>query len=175
MSTNKFAAIDFETADEKSDSACSLSIVIVQNYKIIKQVNFLIQPPRDRFIFTYIHGIKWSDVKEMPTFSNLWPSISQHFSDIDFIAAHNASFDRNVLYSCCQKAYITPPSTPFVCTVDLSRKIWGIYPTKLPDVCKKLGISLNHHNAASDAMACAQIVIAAYNKNNLHAFLQNKY
>ncbi|MFA5187667.1 MAG: exonuclease, partial [Patescibacteria group bacterium] len=34
-------------------------------------------------------------------------------------------------------------------------------PTKLPDVCRRLKIPLNHHDAASDAEACARIVMAA--------------
>jgi DNA polymerase-3 subunit epsilon len=80
---------------------------------------------------------------------------------LDFIAAHNAAFDRSVLQACCLKASLKPPSIPFICTVELARKVWNIYPTKLPDVCNKLGISLDHHNAASDALACASIVIAA--------------
>ena len=37
----------------------------------------------------------------------------------------------------------------------------GIRPTKLPDVCRRLGIPLLHHDAASDATACARIVLAA--------------
>jgi DNA polymerase-3 subunit epsilon len=43
----------------------------------------------------------------------------------------------------------------------LARKKWKLYPTKLPDVCRYLDIPLNHHEALSDAMACAKIVIAA--------------
>jgi DNA polymerase-3 subunit epsilon len=39
--------------------------------------------------------------------------------------------------------------------------VWGIYPTKLPNVCRHLGISLNHHEASSDAEACARIMIRA--------------
>lgn len=31
----------------------------------------------------------------------------------------------------------------------------------LPDVCARLGIELNHHDALSDAEACARIAIAA--------------
>jgi DNA polymerase-3 subunit epsilon len=31
----------------------------------------------------------------------------------------------------------------------------------LPDVCSYLGLPLRHHDPASDAEACAQIVIAA--------------
>jgi DNA polymerase-3 subunit epsilon len=45
--------------------------------------------------------------------------------------------------------------------VRLARRVWGIYPTRLSDVCRRLGIPLRHHDAASDAEACARIVIAA--------------
>ena len=53
------------------------------------------------------------------------------------------------------------PSLPFRCTVQLSRQTWSIFPTKLSDVCRELGIALNHHEALSDATACAQIMLAA--------------
>ena len=43
----------------------------------------------------------------------------------------------------------------------MARRAWNICPTKLSDVCRKLGIALNHHEALSDAMACARIVLAA--------------
>jgi DNA polymerase-3 subunit epsilon len=45
--------------------------------------------------------------------------------------------------------------------VKLARQTWRLYPTKLPNVCNYLGIPLDHHNAASDAEACARIVLAA--------------
>jgi len=47
--------------------------------------------------------------------------------------------------------------------VQLARSCWNIRPTKLPNVCRRLGISLHHHRADSDAEACAHIVIAARN------------
>jgi DNA polymerase-3 subunit epsilon len=50
---------------------------------------------------------------------------------------------------------------PFVCTVQVAREVWDIRPTKLPDVCGHLGLSLKHHSANSDAEACARILIAA--------------
>ena len=56
---------------------------------------------------------------------------------------------------------ISPPKRPFVCTVELARAKWGIYPTTLPDVCRRLGISLRHHEPGPDAEACARIVLAA--------------
>jgi DNA polymerase-3 subunit epsilon len=58
---------------------------------------------------------------------------------------------------------LSRPSLPFVCTVKLARTVWSVYPTKLPDVCRHLKIPLKHHQADSDAEACARIVIAARN------------
>ncbi|NNN06310.1 MAG: hypothetical protein HKL90_10460 [Elusimicrobia bacterium] len=43
----------------------------------------------------------------------------------------------------------------------IARKAWAIRPTKLPDVCRHLGLKLSHHDALSDAEACANIVLAA--------------
>jgi DNA polymerase-3 subunit epsilon len=159
MST--FAAIDFETASYSRDSACSIGIVVVSNGKITAKEQYFIRPPSPEFVFTYIHGLTWDHVKDAPRFKKLWPQVSGILKGVDFLAAHNASFDRSVLGACCETVGLTPPSLPFVCTMNLARSKWSIYPTKLPDVCRKLKISLQHHQALSDAEACARIVIAA--------------
>ena len=156
-----FVALDFETADYKPDSACAIGIVRVQKGKIVERAHHLIQPPRKWFRFTYIHGITWKDVAAKPTFAELWPEVEGLFKDVEFIAAHNAGFDRRVLTACCDAAGLAPPEPEFLCTVALSRSKWGIYPTKLPNVCSRLGIELKHHEALSDAEACARIVMTA--------------
>ena len=156
-----FAAIDFETADYGHDSACSVAIVWVRGNKIVDKTHFLIRPPRSSFIFTYLHGITWRHVKNQPTFGELWPQIADRLSGVKFIAAHNAGFDRSVLMKCCLSARMMMPEPGFECTVNLARQVWNIHPTKLPDVCAYLKIPLKHHDAASDAEACARIVIAA--------------
>jgi DNA polymerase-3 subunit epsilon len=157
-----FVAIDFETADCPHDSACAVGLVRVENHRIVDRTYSLIKPPRKKFVFTHIHGITWEDVANQPTFHELWPTYSPMLEDIDFLAAHNASFDRSVLNKCCSTAGLQPPNIPFRCTVHLARRTWNIYPTKLNHVCDHLGITLKHHQAASDAEACALIVIAAY-------------
>ena len=159
MST--FAAIDFETASYARDSACAIGIVVVADGRIAAREQFLIRPPSPDFVFTYIHGLTWDDVRDAPGFDALWPRMSAILEGADFLAAHNASFDSGVLGACCEAAGYAPPALPFVCTMNLARSQWRIFPTKLPDVCRKLGISLQHHQALSDAEACARIVIAA--------------
>lgn len=157
----QFVAIDFETADQGADSACAVGLVKVEGGKIVDRLHHLIKPPRRYFLFTYIHGIEWAHVAGKPSFAQLWPEIDRFMEGSQFLAAHNAGFDRRVLNACCAAAGIVPPNRKFLCTVQLARKAWAIRPTKLPDVCGHLGIELNHHEALSDAQACAQIVMAA--------------
>lgn len=158
---SNFVAIDFETADQGRDSACSVALVIVRNGRIVDSVQRLIRPPRDRMMFTHIHGITWSDVAGEPDFAGIWPGLADIVAEADFLAAHNAPFDRGVLEGCCQAYGLPVPAKHFVCTVRLAREVWNIYPTKLPNVCQHLGLALKHHDALSDATACANIVLRA--------------
>jgi len=157
----RFVAIDFETADHEPDSACSVALVRCEGGEIVAREQRLIRPPRSRFVFTYIHGIGWEDVEGEPDFGETWRGLRPLLDGAEFLAAHNASFDARVLAACCRSSGLEPPPLPFRCTVALARATWGIYPTKLPDVCRFLDIPLSHHDAASDAEACARIVLAA--------------
>ncbi|MBK8870128.1 MAG: 3'-5' exonuclease [Elusimicrobia bacterium] len=157
----RFAAIDFETANYSRDSACAVSCVVVESGKIIKKATSLLRPPSPDFVFTYIHGISWNDVAEQPTFREFWPTLKGLIEEVDFVAAHNASFDRGVLHACCERGDIPSPAVKYVCTMKLARDLWGLYPTKLPDVCRHFNIPLKHHDASSDALACAKIVLKA--------------
>jgi len=71
-----FVAIDFETADYPRESACAVGLVRVENHRIVERKYSLIKPPREKFVFTYLHGITWEDVANQPTFRELWPKYS---------------------------------------------------------------------------------------------------
>ncbi len=155
----KFLAIDFETANHYRDSACAVGLVRVENNKIVSKDSFLIRPPSKKFEFTYLHGITWQDVKNEPTFDEIWLEIKNYFRGIDFIAAHNASFDRSVLYKTCERYNLKAPRKPFICTMQISRIFWGLSPYGLESVCEYFRIPLIHHEPLSDALACAKIMI----------------
>ncbi len=159
MST--FVAIDFETANQYRDSACAVGIAVARDGRIVESRSYLIRPPSDWFQFTHIHGLSWRDVRHAPSFGDLWPTLVPYLLGADFLAAHNAAFDRGVLNACCESYGITNSRTPFECTVRIARSQWNLRPTTLPDVCRHLDIPLKHHDAASDAQACARIVLAA--------------
>jgi DNA polymerase-3 subunit epsilon len=157
----RFAAIDFETANYSQNSACSVGVVIVEHGSIVARLYERIRPPSRQFSFTRIHGLTWEDVKHAQRFDDVWTRIARELADVEFLAAHNAPFDRGVLAACCATYGLAVAAPPFVCTVRLARAQWNLRPTKLPDVCRHLSIRLHHHQADSDAEACARIVIAA--------------
>ncbi|MFA5832915.1 MAG: 3'-5' exonuclease [Bacteroidota bacterium] len=154
-----FLAIDFETANRYSNSACSVGLVQVLHGNIAPKKTFLIKPPYEHFEFSHIHGISWDDVKKKGTFKDIWKKVLPFFEGIDFVVAHNAPFDKRVLQSCCSTYGIAPPEIEFRCTVRLSRSVLKIRPANLSNVCRQLFIPLNHHEAGSDAEACARIML----------------
>ena len=161
VAMTRFAAIDFETACQRADSACAVGMVIVDSGRIVDRFYELIRPPSRQFAFTRIHGLGWDDVKDARTFDAVWDDMERALTGVEFLAAHNAPFDRGVLGACCATYSLPVTAHPFICTVQLARAQWNIRPTRLPDVCRYLGIALRHHQADSDAEACAHIVIAA--------------
>lgn len=156
-----FVAIDFETADHYPDSACAVGLIRVEGGRVVRRVRQFIRPPRDVMIFTHIHGITLDYLEDKPDFEQAWPVLEPILEGAAFIAAHNAGFDRSVLHACCDAAGLDRPELPWVCTVRQARNALGIYPANLANVCRVMGFKLNHHEALSDAEACARIVMAA--------------
>lgn len=159
-----FAAIDFETAHSLPDSACSIGVAIVRDGRIAHTVHRLIRPPRRRFRFTRVHGIVWNQVEDAPPFGTVWQEIAPLLEGLDFLAAHNASFDQRVLKACLDRHDLPVPEIPLVCSMKVAREVWGRRRNGLSDVCARLDIPLNHHDALSDAEACAQILLKATGK-----------
>ncbi len=152
-------ALDFETADKYADSACALGMSRVEDGKVTASWYRLIRPPRPRVYFTEIHGLTWEMLKDQPTFAELWPDIHGFLAGAGLLVAHNASFDRRVLLGCCRAFGLEAPSLPFACTVKGSRLKLHLPHHRLNDVCAYLGLELDHHNAASDALAAAKIYL----------------
>ncbi len=169
METNQismdFCAIDFETACQQRASACALGMVQIHDGKIIDTFYSLIRPPAGMDIlpfFTEIHGITMTDVSTAPDFEELWPRI-QAFIRGDFLVAHNSSFDQSVLESCLEYYDIDFSPQRFECTLQCSRRRWPeLENHQLDTISEFLGIELDHHNALSDALACAHVYLEAH-------------
>jgi DNA polymerase-3 subunit epsilon len=156
-----FTAIDFETATAKRDSACAIGLVKVENGQIIEEYSTLIKPPNNEYNWhnTNVHGITAYDTRSAPSFAVAFAEIEKRIWG-QTLVAHNASFDRSVL----QKTMISVGlnyeelNVDWECTLKIY-KAKGYSPAKLNVCCQAHGIPLNHHDALSDAKACAQLYL----------------
>ncbi|HTO15706.1 MAG TPA: 3'-5' exonuclease [Edaphocola sp.] len=157
---NSFTAIDFETACGEYNSICQIGLVRVEQGKIVHTINQLVKPPNNYYHWgnVRVHGIKKMDTINQPTFDKLWHLIEPFITN-DLVVAHNASFDVNCLKKTL--AYYEMPIPPFsqACT-------YKIYKSGLKKLSEKYQIELNHHDALSDAMACAQLYLNYLNNEN---------
>jgi DNA polymerase-3 subunit epsilon len=156
-----FTAIDFETANYQRNSACQLGIVVVENGTIIDTQSWLIKPPSMMFTFTDIHGITYEVVKDQPTFQELWTTV-QPYIDNRILAAHNATFDISVLRAVLSHYRLPAPAFQVLDSLAVARRTWPHLPNhKLNTVAGHLNFPFQHHDAANDARACAEIILQA--------------
>lgn len=156
-----FTAIDFETANSNPHSACQLGLAAVEDGQVVDRRAWLIRPPTTRFDFTHIHGLTWRHVAGEPDFGQLWPQIRPYLEN-RVIAAHNIQFDIGVLFALIKLYRVGSWKGGAIDSVSVARRIWPwLANHQLQTVAEHLCIPLDHHNAASDALACARIICLA--------------
>jgi DNA polymerase-3 subunit epsilon len=173
-----FAAIDFETANEKRASACAVGVVVIENDEIVQVVEHLIQPKEVRFSYhnTRIHGITAEDVKDAPTLTDIWEDIWPVLEG-KLVVAHNAGFDFSVLRHSLYANDIEFPELSYLCTVNIARKAWPDLPShSLGFLAECLDIGLHRedgiHNAANDAEAAARVLLLAGQEKDINCPLE---
>jgi len=157
-----YIAIDFETANERRGSPCSVGLAWVRDGGVVRVEERLIRPRDMRFssFNISIHGIRPEDVESAPEF----PEVMQEF-EADFttsrLIAHNASFDMSVWRASLDLYDMPYPKLEYLCTLQMARKVWADLPShRLSDLASALGITFRHHNAAEDAAVCGEIALA---------------
>jgi DNA polymerase-3 subunit epsilon len=156
-------ALDFETANERRDSACAVGLAWIADGRIVRRESHLIRPPEMRFSpgNIRVHGILPSNVVDEPDFAGV---MAPYLGDLSrgLILAHNASFDIGVLRAGLARAGLPVPALAYLCTVQIARRV---FPAPegcgLGKVARRLGIRFEHHDAGEDAYACAAIALAA--------------
>jgi DNA polymerase-3 subunit epsilon len=158
-----FTAIDFETANSSSASACAVGLARVRDGRVVATAGWLIQPPpgHDRFfeLNIGIHGIHESDVRDAATWRGQLDALTGFIGD-DVLVAHNAGFDMSVLRRACEVTDAACPPYSYVCSLQVSRKVYELASYRLPMVAAAAGfLDFAHHDASADALACAHIMI----------------
>ncbi|WP_413627520.1 3'-5' exonuclease [Fructilactobacillus vespulae] len=162
-----FVAFDFETAANQRASACSLALTVVRDDKVVDEFYSLINPEVDfNWRNIQVHGIHSKDVKDAPTFPEIWEIIKPFFKRNRLVIAHNNQFDNSVLKKSLERYRLPIAHYQTLDTVKTSKKFYpGFSNHKLNTVSEELGIKLeHHHNALDDSLACANILIYQHQK-----------
>ena len=98
---NRFAVIDFETANGYRETVCSVGVVIVEDCKIVDKFYSLINPQTKYFEKHCVaaHGLRYNDVKNSPKFSEVWEKVDKMIGNSP-IVAHNAAFEKSCINAC---------------------------------------------------------------------------
>lgn len=161
----RIISIDFETANIKRSSVCSIGFVVEENDNIIYE-NEIIVDPKVEFskICTRIHGIKETDVKGCLTWDKAWPIVESYITENTLIIGHNLrSMEIPCIKQECERynMKINPIILDKKKTFDTLRLAKGILKDvenyKLNTLAKFFDIEFTHHNALSDAKACLQL------------------
>lgn len=154
-----FVAIDFETFTAERTSACAIGMCKVKKGVIIQEFYSLISPiPDERTTNnTFVHGITKEMLLDAPTFKELFPFIVQFCEGLPFVC-HNASMDEIVMRKCMEYYNLSELDLDFEDTYQITK-------LSLVDACELYHVPLGeHHNALSDAVACAKLRLALSGK-----------
>lgn len=166
-----FISVDVETANVFRGSICQIGWTIVEG-GIIQQVESILINPQQEFdpFNVRIHGIHKKVVKDSPTFSDVKENFRGLMSSMPVVSY--GMFDRAAFALADDRCLDTQfvPDTPWLNVQRVVRRAW---PEKFHKKCNlkfvadSLGISLNHHDAKSDAKAAAKILLLAAEEMNL--------
>lgn len=162
-----FTAIDFETANASRGSICALGLVRVENGLVTDQKHWLVRPKNMYFhpMNISIHGIRPEDVENEAEFDQLYLQEVRQMLEGQLVIAHNAAFDMSVLRYCLDEYGLEYPMFDYLCTVKTSQKVYPeLHAHKLNILADHLSLELEHHQALSDALACAQILLHSVRK-----------
>lgn len=160
---DNFVAIDFELANGVRNSVCSVGIVVVEGGEIVDEYYSLVRPPKNQYHWgnSRVTKIYAKDTKHSPSFLDIYPEIQKRIQGRNMVA-HNEDFDRDVLkvvmqyYGLDVKKLMLPEK--WECTVEIF-KAKEVASAKLNRLCQQYNIEIEHHNALSDARACALLYL----------------
>ena len=165
-----FSAIDFETANASSASACSVGVVTVEDGRVVDRVGWLIRPPLGHDVFTEwnvrIHGIAPHAVLDAPGWADQLDDLLEAIGDRP-VVAHNARFDVGVIRAACAVTGTPTPPLQYFCSLHIARRTYHLDSYRLPVAAMAAGFEdFHHHDAVDDAEACAAIVVHASRRHD---------
>lgn len=157
---NAFIALDFETANGNAASVCSVGMVKVIDHMMTETFYTVVNPE------TYfsngniaVHGITADDVKDAPTFREVYPHMLDFIDGLP-VVAHFAQFDMKVLYASIERYGFEIPTLRYFCSCIMARRTVKNHSYSLKNMMTYYDLDFHgHHNALNDAKASAMITV----------------
>lgn len=160
----RFVALDVETANGNRGSICQLGLAMVAHDDSIQTASFMIDPEAEFATFnTRLHGIGPETVVGQPRFIEVIDPLR------DFLGRHplvqHSRFDQTAISAACDRYRQPDLDARWLNSVQIARKAWPELRENgghgLGNLQKVLRLSFQHHDAAEDARAAAQVVLLA--------------
>lgn len=167
-----YIAIDFETANQFKNSACSVGLVRFINGIETDSCYSLIHPAKMYFIPEWtrdIHHISYDHVRDKPYFPEIWDSMVMPFINrtpgIPLVAHNGQTFDMPLIKECCDYFGMEIPSFSYFDSLLIARKTWPEAEShRLTELGKDFEIKYLAHDALEDSRTCGQILKLAADK-----------
>ncbi|MEP2891969.1 exonuclease domain-containing protein [Tateyamaria sp.] len=158
-----FVALDVETANADYSSICQIGIVEFSDRKIVGSWSTLVDPISyfDPYN-TSIHGIDASAVVGAPTYSKLFPELSERLHRR--LVLHHGHFDYTAFKRCYDRFSLSEIECDWLDNTKVVRRTWDEFQNSgygLKNLCTHFGIELSHHDALSDATAAGEVFLKA--------------
>ncbi|MCK4259935.1 MAG: hypothetical protein KAX49_13215 [Halanaerobiales bacterium] len=176
MTNTKFTVIDVETTGlfpGGTDRIIEIALISLDfEGNILREYETLLNPERDLGPI-HIHKITGAMVQNAPIFSDILGDLVEFLAGT-IVVGHNVSFDYRFLESEFQRAGITLPTIPSICTLNLVKKVDPNIPSgKLTLLCDHYDIQLeNSHSAYADCEATAKLFRILMRKYGLYNITQ---
>ena len=157
---SRFIAFDVETPNHLNDRISAIGVTVVENGAVTEEFYSLVNPETyfDPFNIQ-LTGISEESVCTSPNFAEIWGQLEPLLAS-GLPVAHNAVFDLGVLKRCLRDyGIVWKPYVRYLCTVQMGRRLLPGMRHNLNVLCDHYGIALDHHHAASDSRACAEILL----------------
>ncbi len=155
-----YVAVDVETANADCSSICQIGIAEFGSDGVGRTWATLVDP-NDYFDWmnVSIHGIDEDAVRDAPRFPALLPQIREFCEDR--IVVHHMPFDRVALSRAAQRNGLPELRATWLDSARVARRAWDQCSRKgynLENLASELEITLDHHDALSDAIAAGSII-----------------
>lgn len=161
QAANAIVGMDFEyLITGRQDTPCQVGLVLIVEDVIMLRYSSLIHVPESiEGILSYGNGITREMVKNAPSFADVI-KVMESICKGATIVAHNKSTEVSVLKKACELHQVESWLT--TATIKDTCKLMG--GKGLQECCEQYNIPLHHHDALSDAEACARLYIISQGK-----------